>query len=292
VGFLVGKIAGLAALIVAWFVIFAISPQVSPKLLLRLYRAQPLSYAQAPTLVSLVTELSQRANLSCVPTLYYIPSRVVNAFSLGTCNTAAIGITDGLVRGLSLRELSGVLAHEVSHIRNNDVWVMGLADLISRTTRILSWIGQIVLIIFLPFFILARADVPWLLVLLLILAPTITALLQLALSRTREYRADLEAARITGDPQGLASALKKLELLGGGLFERIFFPGSRNPDPSILRTHPPTEERIRRLLELQETAFPARPPALAFTDEQPFTPEHMPPIVVRVPTWHVTGLWH
>ncbi len=86
----------------------------------------------------------------------------------------------------------------------------------------------------------------------LVFAPTLSALLQLALSRTREFEADVEAVRLTGDPHGLISGLEKLERLSGNWFERVFMSGRRVPEPSLLRTHPSTTERIRRLLQLEE----------------------------------------
>ena len=97
---------------------------------------------------------------------------------------------------------------------------------------------------------LGMVHVPWSVVVLLIFAPTLMALIQLGLSRTREYDADRAAADLTGDPEGLIRALGKLDRLTGRFWEEIFLPGRRIPDPSLLRTHPPTESRVRRLREL------------------------------------------
>ena len=290
VGYLVAGWTGLVMLGAFWFTTFLVSSRLSPYLLLRLYRARPLTPHEAPALTEIVAELSRRAGLPCVPTLYYVPSRIVNAFSVGTCDSAAIGVTDGLLRNLNLRELAGVLAHEVSHIAKNDVWVMGLADLVTRMTHFFSWIGQLLLFINLPLLLLSDYNFPWLLVFILIFAPTLSALLQLALSRTREFEADLDAARLTGDPRGLASALRKLEALSGNFLERIFLPGRRQPEPSLFRTHPPTEERIKRLLELEEPAGEPLPTALA--DEGSFLPSVHAHRELRLPSWHVTGLWY
>jgi len=290
VGYLVAGWTGLIVLGVFWFTTFIASSRISPYLLLRLYRARPLAPEEAPALTEIVVELSRRAGLACVPTLFYVPSRIVNAFSVGTCDSAAIGVTDGLLRNLNLRELAGVLAHEVSHIAKNDVWVMGLADLVTRMTHFFSWIGQLLLFINLPLLVVSEYNFPWLLVFLLIFAPTLSALLQLALSRTREFEADLDAARLTGDPRGLASALQKLEVLSGNFLERIFLPGRRQPEPSLFRTHPPTEERVKRLLELEEPAAEPLPAALA--REELFGPRITTARDLRVPSWHVTGLWY
>ena len=151
-----------------------------------------------------------------------------------------------------------MLAHELSHIRNNDLWMMGLADAVSRLTRMLSWMGQLLLLINLPMLILGGDTFPWLLVLLLIGAPSLSFLLQLALSRTREYEADLDAATLTGNPRGLANALAKMERLRGGWLERLFLSGRRPREPAVFRTHPDTADRVRRLLELEAGRRPDR----------------------------------
>ncbi len=134
---------------------------------------------------------------------------------------------------------------------------MTLADLTSRMTPTLSLIGQLLVVINLPLFLLAETSLSWLAILLLILAPAISALLQLALSRTREFDADLSAINLTGEPQGLASALVKLEQQHRGLLERLLTPDRRSPEPSLLRTHPRTEERIQRLLSLRPKPSPS-----------------------------------
>jgi heat shock protein HtpX len=95
-------------------------------------------------------------------------------------------------------------------------------------------------------------QISWIAILVLIFAPLLTVFLQLALSRTREFDEDLGAVALTGDPQGLASALSKMERYKGGVLSRIFLPGHREPHPPILRAHPQTEERIKRLLSLSK----------------------------------------
>lgn len=266
------------------------NPAISPRLVMRLYGARPIAPRQAPALWTIVDKLTARAALPRVPDLYYVPSRVLNAFAVGTREHAAIAVTDGLLRKLDLREVAGVLAHELSHIRNNDLWVMGLADMFSRGTNMLSLLGQFLLLLNLPLFLFADASINWFAILLLIIAPTLSALTQLALARTREYSADLNAARLTGDPGGLARALTKIERMQGGWLERIFMPGRRIPEPSLLRTHPQTEERVARLMALkpQRTDWgrelPAEPGSmLAASFGQP---------IARPPGWHISGLWH
>ncbi|MFT7758878.1 UNVERIFIED_CONTAM: zinc metalloprotease HtpX, partial [Salmonella enterica subsp. enterica serovar Enteritidis] len=168
---------------------------------------------------------------------------------------SVVAATDQLIRVLPARELTGVLAHELSHIRNEDLKVMALADTVSRFTSLMSTIGMVSLLFNITFLASgAHAQVPWLGVLVLLVAPTIGGLLQMALSRTREFDADLGASLLTGDPDGLAQALPKLEKAQGRLWEHLLLPGGRIPDPSILRTHPLTETRVARLKALKDAS--------------------------------------
>jgi heat shock protein HtpX len=235
-----------------------LSPEASRHLILRMQGARRLTPGQAPGVTQLLDTLSKRARLQARPSLYRIPSRTVTAFTVGSRRNAAIAVTDALLFGLSPRELAGVLAHEVSHIRRNDVWVIGLAALMARATNLMSIAGQLLLLVNLPLLLMGKLVVPWPAVLLLLLAPGVSVLLQLALSRTREYEADLAGARLTGDPVGLASALAKLERLNRGFLGRIFLPGMKVPETPLLRTHPETRERIRRLLRLESDLRPER----------------------------------
>jgi heat shock protein HtpX len=297
-GWVLGGPQGVFWALIAGGLSLLFSPRLSPKLVLRLYRARPLHPTELPTVYQVLTCVCKRAGLGQVPALYYVPSRMLNAFSVGQSQEATIALTDGLLRHLTMRELAGVIAHEVSHVRNRDLWIMGLADAIGRLTSVMSFFGMILLVINLPLLLVGEAEgVPWLLIPLLILAPTIGSMLQLALSRTREFEADLDAAGITGDPRGLASALAKLQRFQGGLLETLFLPGRRLPDPSLLRTHPSTEERIRRLLSLER-----RPDTLGRELERiggsapaisaARRPASIWPPPPRPPRWHVSGLWH
>ncbi len=193
-----------------------------------------------------------------------------------------------MLRQLEPRELAGVLAHEVSHVRNNDPWVMGLADVTSRITGWFSMLGQILFLLNIPLVLMGAVSISWLAIALLIFAPTLSGLIQLALSRTREYDADIGAVELTGDPRGLASALAKLERTQGRWLEQILMPGRRVPDPSLLRTHPPTAERIERLLALTSDHATTSRPRLATT------PHHLStiPVVTSRPRWRgVMGVW-
>lgn len=288
-GWLLWGLPGVLMLLAVGLTGIMFNPSTSPSWVMRLYGAEPLSPNHAPGLWQVLRLLSQRAGLRRVPTPYFIPSRVLNAFAVGAPHSSAIALTDGLIRQLNTRELFGVLAHEMSHILSNDLWVMGLADLFSRATSMLSLLGQFLLILNLPLVLYGTATISWWAILLLIFAPNLSALAQLALSRTREYNADLNAVRLTGDPQGLMSALAKLEELQGGWMERILLPGRRVPDPSLLRTHPSTENRISRLLALK----PEMQTYLAGND----FPAGLQTMgrdrrISHSPRWHVTGLWH
>lgn len=268
------------------------NPIASPRLLMSLYRARPIRQAEAPRLYAIVHELSRRAGLERLPVLFLVPTRLMNAFTTGDRQDAAIAVSDGLLRRMELRELTGVLAHEISHVANGDIRVMAFADLVSRVTGMLSLFGQILLLISLPLWLLSAADIPWLPILLLLFAPTLSALVQLALSRSREYEADRNAAELSGDPEGLASALRKLEYQQAGLWERLFMPTRRIPEPSMLRSHPPTEERVRRLLELRDRESLPRPlPELW----EPSAWDRFGLLAGRLPLgprWHISGLWY
>lgn len=288
-GWLLWGGGGIVMLLFAGLSGVLLNPALSPRWVMQLYGARRLDPDHAPGLWHVLGLLAERAGLPRAPTLYHVPSRMLNAFAVGSPHQSAIAVTDGLLRQLGDRELLGVLAHEMSHIRNNDLWVMGLADMFSRMTSMLSLFGQVLLILNLPLLLLGNATFNWWAIALLILAPNLSALAQLALARTREYDADLNAVALTGDPKGLASALARIERVQGGWMERILLPGRRVPDPSLLRTHPHTEDRVRRLLTLR----PAGPPLLKGADG---SVGHGSGLrgrpITRSPRWHVTGLWH
>jgi heat shock protein HtpX len=289
-GWLLWGEIGVLMLLIAGVSFILMNPTVSPRLIMYLYRARPLSPQQAPDHYAVLRGLARRAGLAVMPGLYYVPSRLVNAFTVGRQEQAVVAVTDGLLRSLDTREQIAVLAHEISHVRSDDTRVMGLADMFSRLTSLLSLFGQILLLINLPLMLLGQVTVNWFAILILILAPHLSTLAQLGLSRTREFDADLNAARLTGDPEGLARALMKIERLQGGWLERLFLPGRRLPEPSLLRTHPPTEERVRRLSELTgsiDTRRPLTRPAAAAPIGLPVDVS-----IRRPPRWHISGLWH
>jgi heat shock protein HtpX len=283
---LFGGTAAIWAL-AGWAVALLISPRASPRFVLGLYGATRLTQSRFPQGFAILQELVRRAGLEHMPSFWYVPSPILNAFTMGRGENVAVAVTDGMINSLNAREFAGVLAHELSHIRNGDLWVMMLADSIGRLTHLMTVAGAILLVLNLPLLIFGVAQISWAFILLLLFAPTIANLLQMGLSRTREYDADLEAAALTGDPAGLASALRKLEQQDVTLFERIFMPGRRLPEPSLLRSHPPTEERIRRLLSLYPSDSIDQ-----FGENEPFELGGGDGPIDRRPRWRMTGLWH
>ena len=241
--------------------LLAFSPQLPPSVVLRLYQAAPISSWQSTTLHHIVSELARRAGLPAVPALYYVPSSAVNAFAVGNRHQSAIALTDGLLRRLNVRELAGVMAHEISHLRHSDLRVMALADMVSRLTGFMSLLGQVLFLINLPLLIMGYKTVSWI--------------------------GLLGAAQLTGDPQGLASALEKIDYQPHRWIERIFYSERQTPNPSILRSHPHVEDRIQRLRELAPN--PAE--ELVAPDSIYQIPETIP-LIVRRPSRHWSGVWY
>jgi len=241
-----GTLIGVALL-------YLVNPVASPRLVLGMYGARGLSRREVPRLYGILEELTERAGLERLPRLYYLPTRVMNAFATGRRQDAAIVLSDGLLRRLSLRELAGVLAHEVSHIANGDIQVMSFADTVSRITGLLGLLGQVLLVASIPLVLLGLETLP------------LGALLVL-----------------------LASALKKLERYQGRFWEQMMLPGRSLPDPSLLRTHPPTEERVARLLDLVPARADTR--LIGRTGREMLPPFERSPRTP--PRWHVGGLWY
>lgn len=246
---------GVVAASVAIAIILLLGPRVPFETVMRFYRAEEITPERGGELSRILEALAVRAKLPVAPRLYVIPSMTLNAFATGRRDRSAIAVTEGLLRRLDTREVAGVLAHEMSHIRNNDLAVMTLADALTRYTQLLAYIAVFLTILSLPLVFAGVAKVSWLAILLLYLAPTAGSLLQLALSRTREYDADLDGAMLTGDPRGLASALRRLDHYQGRFWEDMMMPvpGRRMPQPSLLRSHPATDDRVARLMEIEHT---------------------------------------
>lgn len=259
--------------------------RVSPKMVLGLYKARPLLPEESPELHRIMRELSKRADLPTVPMLHYVPTKMMNAFAVGHENDSAIAVTDGLLRAMNMRQITGILAHEVAHIKSGDLKVMGLADVLNRITSLLSNLG----LIGVPLVLGTGINIPILGLVLMIAAPTLGGLLQLGLSRAREYDADLDGATLTGDPEGLASALKVLEEKQGGKWEGLVLPGSRLPQPSMLRTHPKTEDRIEKLMALRGQG--GEQVVISHGNEKPQT-SFVPHVADPKIRWHRFGIYY
>lgn len=279
-GFWLALIGALLALI--------LEPIAAWQLTLRLYQASPIPPQTAPVLWRINAILAERAGLPAAPVLYYIPSPMINAFAVGRSKHAAIALTDGLLRHLTQRELAGVLGHEIAHIAHGDLRVMGLADYISRLTQLFSAAAQLMLLLSLPLLFVEgygiRIDV--FSIFLLLFSPHIAILAQLGLSRIREFDADEKSAQLTGDPMGLALALARIEQNSRSWLE-ILLPGWGNRQPSWLRSHPATEERIKRLQELAASQRLWQSP---LADDLPIGFLARP--IDRSPRWRIGGFWY
>jgi heat shock protein HtpX len=258
--------------------------RISPKMVLNLYKARPLSPNELPELHQLMRQLAKKADLPAVPQLHYVPSKILNAFAVGTREDSAIAVTDGLLRNMTMRQITGILAHETAHIVNGDLKVMGLADVLNRITSFMSTIG----LIGVPIVFGTGVDIPYVGLFLLIFAPTVGGLLQLGLSRAREYDADLDGVTLTGDPEGLAQALGALEQKQRGIWEGMFLPGATVPQPSLLRTHPKTEDRIARLKALHR--MPEQEITVTTLGERP-QPSFVPQVQNPRIRWHRLGVY-
>lgn len=262
-------------------------PVASWRLTLQLYGARPIYPAEAPVLWQIAQTLAARAELPSTPILYYVPSRVINAFAAGNRNHSAIALTDGLLSQLTQRELTGVLGHEIAHIAHGDLKVMGLADYISRLTNLFSGAGQLMIVLLLPLLFMEgyAVEISPLALILLIFSPHLAILVQLGLSRVREFDADLKSAVITNDPMGLASALAKIEHTQRSWLS-ILLPGWGNPEPSWLRSHPSTAERINRLTRYAEATHNQQ-----WLEDDRLPLNYIARSYNRAPRWRIGGLW-
>jgi heat shock protein HtpX len=227
--------------------VLGMSGQLPARALMRLRGAHPLHPSQAPELSAVVAELSRRARLDRPPALYLAASAQPQACAVGAAGDAAVGVSSGLLRLLDGRELAGVLAHEISHVAAGDTHLLALAQVARRLT------GSIVLMGWLVFGLSvlgALPEVSLLVPVVLTVVPTVSLLVESAVSRTREYDADLRAASLLGDPRALASALLKLERFQHRLGWLLPVLVADGVPPALLRSHPDSRERVRRLLEL------------------------------------------
>lgn len=232
----------------------------SDKLVLRMYKAQPVTEAEAPEIYAIVHTLVQRAGMP-MPKVYVIPDETPNAFATGrNPEHAVVAVTHGITRLLSREELTGVIAHELAHIKHRDMLTGTIVATMAGAISMLAQMAQWSMI----FGGGSRRDdddgSPIVAIVMMIVAPIAAMMVQMAISRTREFEADKGGATIAGSPSGLANALLKLEqgskvipmhdakpatahmfivnpLTGGGLLK-------------LFSTHPPIEERVQRLNDL------------------------------------------
>lgn len=223
----------------------------SDKIVLKMYKAQEVSREEAPELYDMVDRLRQRAGLP-MPKVTVIPSDQPNAFATGrNPKNGVVAVTNGIVRLLSREELEGVIAHELAHIKNRDILTSTIAATMAAAITMLARFA----------FFFGGGDNRNALVslMMLILAPLAAIVIQMAISRVREYAADRDGARICGNPDALANALEGLQrgaqarpMRGANeatahMFIVNPFAGGLKGLRSLFSTHPPTEERVARL---------------------------------------------
>ena len=252
--------AGLAlALIVGAVLLAAGMPRGSAAANMLHLGALPLDARRAPWLYRQVVELADRAGVRH-PALFLLRAPQPNAMTMGTRDDAALLVTDALLASLDRREVRGVLAHEIAHIRANDVWLAGLAGSMRRLTGGLALVGGLALLFTLPALALGIISIPLPVVLLMLASPTLSGLLQMALARSREFNADRAAAALSGDPRGLASALVSLERRARTWWGLMFGYRAAPAQARLTDSHPPVRERVARLLALagERPAAPVR----------------------------------
>jgi heat shock protein HtpX len=257
---LVGQLLGggrwLTIMLLVAIAINGISYFFSDKIALRASGARPVSQAQFPELYAIVNGLAAKASIP-TPRLYVSPSPQPNAFATGrNPRHAAVAVTQGILPLLDRRELEGVLAHELSHVRNRDILISSVAATIGA---VITWLAH------LAFFLPIGGDDedggnPLAALLMVFLAPVAALLIQLAVTRSREFGADASGAGITSDPLALASALRKIEAYSRGtppattnpstahlFISNPFKSGGGGTLANLFSTHPATSERVARL---------------------------------------------
>jgi len=268
-----GRQGAVIALVIAGAMNF-FSYWFSDKIVLKMYRGQEVTASDDPELYGMVRDLAMRANLP-MPKVYVIPEETPNAFATGrNPQHAAVAVTQGIRRILNKRELAGVLGHELSHVVNRDILVSTIAATLAGAISYMAQMAQWAMI-----FGGGRdrddeggGGNIFGLIVMMIVAPMAAMLIQMAVSRSRECGADAGGAQITGDPLALASALKKLHL-GAQRIPLEASPAAANATAhmfivnpltgggmaALFSTHPPMEERVRRLEAMAATSPTARP---------------------------------
>jgi heat shock protein HtpX len=257
-GALGGKSGMTFALIMAFLMNF-ITYFFSDKIVLKMYKAREVSEAEAPVLHRIVRRLSQKAGMP-MPKVYIIPDMSPNAFATGrNPNHAAVAATEGIMQLLSEEELAGVMAHELAHVRHRDILIGTIAATVAGAISYLAQMAQWAMIFG------GRHDDdegsnPIAALVMMIVLPIAAMLIQMAISRSREYAADEGGARLHGNPHALANALRKLHNGAQAIpmhatpatsHMMIVNPFSGGGIKKLFSTHPPVEERIARLESLK-----------------------------------------
>lgn len=260
IGRFIGGSTGMLVFLLIGIVMNLFSYWTSGSMAIMMTRSRPVSEAELPEVYAIVRRLSQRADLP-MPEIYLTPTQQPNAFATGrNAAHARVAVTEGILQALPARELEGVLAHELGHVRNHDILISSmaatLAGVITSIANMLQWgllfggfggrderNGN------------AAAEIA-----MMILAPIAAMMVQMAISRSREFKADATGAKLVGDPTPLADALERLEYYSGRV------PNPVNPAMShmfivnpfrgeslarLFSTHPATEERVRRLRNMR-----------------------------------------
>lgn len=249
----------------------------SDKIVLAMYRAKPVTALEAPELVRTVQTLAHKANIP-MPKVYIIPSDIPNAFATGRSPShAAVAATQGILDRLNERELEGVLGHELSHVFHRDILISSIAATLAGAVMMLAHMARWGLM-FGGYGGRNREERGGGLELLVValLAPLAATLIQLAISRSREYDADKGGAELTGDPLSLASALQKISVdntrapvplaMNHPATAHLFItnPLRAGGLMALFSTHPPTPERIKRLEAMASTASPYKSPRVVY----------------------------
>jgi heat shock protein HtpX len=258
VGGLLGGRQGMMLALVVALGMNVFSYWFSDKLVLRMYNAQEVDASSAPQFYRMVQELAQKAGLP-MPRVYLIQEDAPNAFATGrNPDHAAVAATTGILRALSERELRGVMAHELAHVKHRDILISTISATMAGAISMLGNFG----LMFGGRDSEGRPVNPLVGILMMILAPLAASLIQMAISRAREFEADRGGAEISGDPAALATALQKIHRLAQGLPMEaaeqhpetaqmmIMNPLSADGIKGLFSTHPPTEERVARLMEM------------------------------------------
>src|ERR687888_989266 len=255
IGYAIGGLGVASGFLVIALLINFFAYWFSDKIALASARAKPISEQEAPGLYAMVRELTTRAGLP-MPRLYVIPSDQPNAFATGRSpKHAAVAVTSGITKLLSEDELRGVISHELGHVRNRDILTQSVASAMGSA---ITWIAYMLL-----WFGGEDNNSPLGAIgalAMVILAPLSASLIQLAISRQREYSADATGAQICGDPEALASALLRLEegakampMQVNQATEPLYIvrPFRSGGIAGLFSTHPPIEERVRRLRQMR-----------------------------------------